>query len=192
MATVYIKNMVCNRCIMVVRSEVEKSGLEIDSITFGEVVTKDETISPEVLESLKKVLIGHGFEIIDDSKVRLIERIKAMVIQIIHRNDTINLKTNWSDLITEGVPYEYNYISNLFSGIAGITLEQYIIRQRVERVKELLLYDELTLSQIADKLGYSSVAHLSAQFKKVTGFTPSELKKSRSLDTVRKSLDAVS
>lgn len=184
--------MVCNRCIMVVRSEVEKSGLEIDSITFGEVVTKSETISPEVLESLKKVLIGHGFEIIDDSKVRLIERIKAMVIQIIHRNDTINLKMNWSDLVTEGVPYEYNYISNLFSGIAGITLEQYIIRQRVERVKELLLYDELTLSQIADKLGYSSVAHLSAQFKKVTGFTPSELKKSRSLDTVRKSLDAVS
>ena len=141
---------------------------------------------------LDAALVGHGFERIDDRKARLIESIKNKVIQLIHHSDKMNLRVNWSSLLSEEMHYEYNYLSNLFSSVEGITLEQYIIKQKIEKVKELLFYDELNLSEIADKLGYSSVAHLSAQFKKITGFTPSEMKKSRDLDQNRKPLDSIS
>src|SRR5687767_12080361 len=110
---------------------------------------------------------------------------------MIHRQDRLELKSNWSAILTEEFHYDYNYLSNLFSSVEGITLEQYIIRQKIEKAKELLFYDELNLSQIANRLGYSSFAHLSAQFKKVTGLTPSEMKKSRDLDHNRKSLDSI-
>jgi AraC family transcriptional regulator len=132
-----------------------------------------------------------GFERIDDRKARLIEAIKSKVIQMIHHSDKVDVRFNWSTVLSEELHYEYNYLSNLFSGVEGITLEQYIIRQKIEKVKELLFYDELNLSQIANRLGYSSVAHLSAQFKKVTGLTPSEMKKSRDLDHNRKPLDSM-
>jgi AraC family transcriptional regulator len=183
--------MVCDRCKMAVRQEVEKLGLTPENVTLGEVTIREEQIAPDTLDRLDKALFNLGFERIDDRKARLIESIKNKVIQIIHYGDPGNRKFNWSDILSEELNYEYNYLSNLFSSVEGITLEQYIIRQKIEKVKELLFYDELNLSQIAHKLGYSSVAHLSAQFKKITGFTPSALKKSRGINDARKSLDDI-
>lgn len=188
--TLHIKNMVCDRCKLVVRQELEKAGLKPEKVALGEITVQGE-IHPDVLGKLDKSLLDLGFERIDDKKARLIENIKRTVIELIHHGDPGNRKLNWSDILSDQLHYEYNYLSTLFSSVEGITLEQYIIRQKIERAKELLFYDELTLSEIADKLGYSSVAHLSAQFKKITGFTPSELKKSREIDKSRKSLDQI-
>lgn len=187
----YIKNMVCQRCILVVNQELNKIGLEPARISLGEVVL-DKEPDPEQLQQVDRSLQALGFERIDDRKSRIIESIKKKVIQVIHDDVSSLGKLTWSDMLANELHYEYNYLSHLFSSIEGITLEQYIIRQKIERAKELLFYDELNLSQIADALGYSSVAHLSAQFKKITGFTPSEMKKSRSLDQNRKPLDSVS
>ena len=192
MATLYIKNMVCNRCIMVVKQELERQGLHPEKVTLGEVTIKEDKLHEAQQTDLDSALMNLGFERIDDRKARLIEAIKNKIIQMIHHTDKVDLKFNWSSVLSEELHYEYNYLSNLFSSVEGITIEQYIIRQKIEKVKELLFYDELNLSQIADRLGYSSVAHLSAQFKKITGFTPSELKKSRDIDQNRKPLDSVS
>jgi YesN/AraC family two-component response regulator len=177
---------------MVVTQELEKQGLHPEKVLLGEVTITEDHLSDDQLNKLDAALVNLGFERIDDRKARLIESIKNKVIQLIHHTDKVNLKVNWSHLLSEELHYEYNYLSNLFSGVEGITLEQYIIKQKIERVKELLFYDELNLSEIADKLGYSSVAHLSAQFKKITGFTPSEMKKSRDLDRNRRPLDSIS
>lgn len=192
MTTLYIKNMVCDRCKLVVRQELERLGLKPVKVALGEVTLADDELPPEKLTQLDLALVNLGFERIDDRKARLIENIKNKVIEMIHYGDPGNRKLNWSALLSDSLHYEYNYLSNLFSSVEGITLEQYIIRQKIEKVKELLFYDELNLSEIAHKMGYSSVAHLSGQFKKVTGFTPSELKKSREIDQTRKSLDNVS
>lgn len=191
MKTLYIKNMVCNRCVMAVRQELERHGLHPEKVSLGEATIREDDLAEHQLTKLDKALVELGFERIDDRKGRIIELIKKKIIQVIHHSDKIDLKVNWSDLLSDELHYEYNYLSNLFSSVEGITLEQYIIRQKIEKVKELLFYDELTLSQIADKLGYSSVAHLSAQFKKVTGFTPSEMKKSRGNESHRKALDSL-
>lgn len=192
MTTLYIKNMVCNRCIMVVGQELERQGLHPEKVTLGEVTLREDKLTETQQAKLDAALVSLGFERIDDRKARLIESIKNKVIQTIHHSDKVDLKFNWSTVLSEELHYEYNYLSNLFSSVEGITLEQYIIRQKIERVKELLFYDELNLSEIADRLGYSSVAHVSAQFKKVTGFTPSELKKSRDIEQNRKPLDSIS
>ena len=192
MAILYIKNMVCNRCVMVVRQELERQGLHPEKVSLGEVTIQEDKLSDTQQTKLDSALLNLGFERIDDRKARLIQTIKNKIIQMMHHTDKVDLKFNWSSVLSEELHYEYNYLSNLFSSVEGITLEQYIIRQKIEKVKELLFYDELNLSQIADRLGYSSVAHLSAQFKKVTGFTPSELKKSRDIDQNRKPLDSVS
>jgi AraC family transcriptional regulator len=181
--------MVCNRCVMVVQQELEKLDLHPEKISLGEVVLKEEKLSPETLTHLDASLMALGFERIDDRKSRLIESIKKTVIELIHHANPGDRKFNWSTLLSEALHYEYNYLSTLFSSVEGITLEQYIIRQKIERAKELLFYDELSLSEIASQLGYSNVAHLSSQFKKVTGLTPSELKKNR--NEARKSLDAI-
>lgn len=191
MATLYIKNMVCNRCIAAVRQELERQGLYPERVTLGEAVIAGDELSGEQIRKLDEGLLALGFERIDDRKARLIEAIKNKVIKMIHHSDKVDLKFNWSVVLSEELHYEYNYLSNLFSGVEGITLEQYIIRQKIEKVKELLFYDELSLTEIADRLGYSSVAHLSSQFKKVTGFTPSGLKKSRGADGGRRPLDSV-
>jgi AraC-like DNA-binding protein len=175
----FVKNMVCNRCVAAVRQEFEKIGLHPEKVSLGEVEIKENSIADDVLQLLDSNLKGLGFERIDDRKARLIEGIKNKIIQLIHHSDQVDRKYNWSKLLSDEMHYEYNYLSNLFSSVEGITLEQYIIRQKIEKAKELLFYDELNLSQIASQLGYSSVAHLSAQFKKVTGMTPSELKKGR-------------
>ena len=183
--------MVCDRCKLVVKQELEKLGLKPEKVDLGSVTLQEEHIPVEVQAKLDSALTGLGFERIDDRRARVIESIKKTVIEKIHHGDAGSRKMNWSNILSEELHYEYNYLSNLFSSVEGITLEQYIIRQKIEKVKELLFYDELNLSEIAYKLGYSSVAHLSSQFKKVTGFTPSELKRSRSLDLSRKSLDNI-
>ncbi|CAD5282640.1 AraC-type DNA-binding protein [Imperialibacter sp. EC-SDR9] len=187
-----IKNMVCNRCILMIGQELEKQELQVRSIVLGEVELENETLSKEQFDRLDASLSLMGFERIDDRKAKLIESMKSLIIQFIHNKESSERKYNWSTVLSESLHFDYNYLSNLFSSVEGVTLEQYIIKQKIERVKELLFYDELTLSEIADKLGYSSVAHLSAQFKKMTGFTPSALKKSREIDMERKSLDHIS
>ena len=191
MTTLHIKNMVCNRCIAAVESVFNKHGLQTEKVALGQVVVKEDNLSKDRLDRLDAELLKLGFERIDDRKARLIEAIKNKVIQIIHHSDKVDLKFNWSTLLSEELNYEYSYLSNLFSSVEGVTLEQYIIRQRIEKAKELLFYDELNLSQISNRLGYSSVAHLSAQFKKVTGFTPSEMKKTRDIENHRKPLDSM-
>ncbi len=191
MTTFYVKNMVCNRCIMVVRQQLEGLGLHPEKVVLGEVALQEEDIHAEQWAAIDKALLATGFERIDDRKSRLIESIKNEVIKRIQHPEGLDRKSNWSTILAEALHYEYNYLSSLFSSVEGITLEQYIIRQKIERVKELLFYDERSLSEIAHLLGYSSVAHLSSQFKKITGLTPSELKKSRNADGTRKPLDHV-
>jgi AraC family transcriptional regulator len=191
MTTLYIKNMVCNRCIMVVEQELKKQGLHPEKVSLGEVTIVEDHLTNTQQQKLDESLVNLGFERIDDKKARLIESIKNKVIQTIHHTDQVRLKFNWSTLLSEELHYDYNYLSSLFSSVEGITLEQYIIRQKIEKAKELLFYDEQNLSEIAIRLGYSSVAHLSSQFKKVTGFTPSELKKSRLSNDSRKPIDSV-
>ena len=170
----YIKNMVCNRCKLMVRSEFEKSGLIPVSVELGEVETLEEPTAGQMLQ-LNNSLKGLGFEMIDNKKVRTIEKIKNAIIKLVHEAGDEN-KTNLSTYITAQVNQDYNYLSNLFSEVEGTTIEKYFIAHKIEKVKELLVYDELTLTEIADKLGYSNVAYLSNQFKKITGFTPSYFK----------------
>ncbi len=189
--TLYIKNMVCDRCITAVKHELEQQGLHPEKVTLGEATIAEQHLNDEQQKQLDASLVRLGFERIDDRKGRLIEAIKKSIIQKIHHTDKVDLKLNWSAVLADEMHYEYNYLSNLFSSMEGITLEQYIIRQKIERVKEFLFYDELTLSEIADRLGYSSVAYLSNQFKKVTGLTPSEMKRTRGSDSKRKPLDSV-
>ncbi|MDA3616621.1 helix-turn-helix domain-containing protein [Polluticaenibacter yanchengensis] len=185
--TVFIKNMVCNRCIMVVQSELDKLGLNVNSIRLGEVVLEEE-LSDEKKKLLEEVLIPLGFELIDDKKVRIIEKIKNIIIDLVHHQDN-DAKTNLSDVLISQLHHDYNYLSNLFSEVESTTIEKYFIAQKIEKVKELLVYDELSLSQIALRLNYSSVAYLSNQFKKVTGLTPSHFKQIR--EEKRKPLDEV-
>jgi YesN/AraC family two-component response regulator len=185
---VHIKNMVCNRCILVVEQELTKLGFHLDQVLLGEVHLKDN-LNDTQLHALDHALQAVGFERIDDRKGRLIEALKSKIIQTI-RDPKGTHHANWSKILSDELHYEYNYISSLFSSVEGITLEQYIIRQKIERAKELLFYDELTLSQIADALGYSNVAHLSAQFKKIAGLTPSQLKKNRNASD-RNALDEI-
>lgn len=191
MTTLYIKNMVCNRCKMAVHKELDRLGLHPEKVSLGEVTLMDDNLSTDILKQFDTALLSLGFERIDDRKARLIGAIKNKVIQMIHYPNGVERKFNWSTVLVDEMHYEYNYLSTLFSAVEGITLEQYIIRQKIERAKELLFYDELNLSEIANKLGYSSVAHLSGQFKKITGFTPSALKKSRETNQ-RKSIDNIS
>lgn len=184
----YIKNMVCGRCIKVVQEELVKLGLNPIDIELGIVKLEEEYLNPQQQAELTEVLNSLGFELLDSAKTRLIEQIKSAVINKIFHSKNIDEKVNWSKMISDLCFHEYNYLSTLFSSVEGITVEQYIIRQKIERVKELLFYNELNLSEIANKLGYSSIAHLSAQFKKVTGQTPSHFKKSRSS---RKAIDSI-
>ncbi len=175
METIYVKNMVCNRCIMVVQNELTRIGLHIEKISLGEVKLNDNLTGEKITE-IEKVLTPLGFELIDDKKSRLIEQIKNIIINHIHHQNN-KLNTNLSELISSELNHDYNYLSNTFSEVEGTTIEKYFIAQRIEKVKELLVYDELTLSEIAHRLNYSSVAYLSNQFRKITGLTPSHFKK---------------
>lgn len=169
--------MVCNRCIMVVQNELEKLGLATKDIKLGEVNFQRELIPSERI-ALGQALEPLGFEIIDDKKGRIIEKIKNIIIDLVHHQDN-DVKSNLSDILSEALQQDYNYLSNLFSEVEGTTIEKYFIAQKIEKVKELLVYDELSLSEIALRLNYSSVAYLSNQFKKVTGLTPSHFKQIR-------------
>jgi len=157
-----------------VKAQLENKGLRPLSVNLGEVEIEEE-LSKARLSQLDTSLKSVGFELIDDKKSQTIEKIKNVIIKLVHHSDH-NIKTNLSAFITSQIHQDYNYLSNLFSAIEGTTIEKYFITQRIERVKELIVYDEFTLSEIADQLGYSSVAYLSNQFKKITGFTPSYFK----------------
>lgn len=180
--------MVCQRCKMVVQAEMEKLKLHPVNIALGEVDIEEKELSKAQLHELSDALKAVGFELLDDRKSKLIEQIKTFVIETVHYKDEQPRK-NYSELLSQHLHHDYSHLSNLFSQVEGITIEQYIITQKIEKVKELLLYDELSLSEIAFQLGYSSTAHLSAQFKKLTGFTPSQFKQTGRQS--RKSLDSV-
>ena len=160
---------------MIVESELENLGLHYTHVELGEVKIKGN-ISGKKHNALKVALRRSGFELMDDKKAVIIEKIKNVIIEMIHYSDDMP-KTNFSDYLSEKLNHDYSYLSRLFSEVKGTTIEHYIIAHKIERVKELLVYNELTLSEIAWKLHYSSVAHLSNQFKKVTGLTPSFFKK---------------
>jgi AraC family transcriptional regulator len=185
----YVKNMVCNRCIKVVKEEFEKLGVAIKNISLGEVEIEQ---SIETLPSvkIKEVLEKNGFELIENKKAKAVEKIKSFLIKTIYENENAISETHkYSQLIEKELGLDYNYLSSLFSSQESITIEQYIILQKIERAKELLKYGELTLSEIAYKLGYSSVQHLSNQFKKITGFTASQFKSMTK--NMRKPLDKI-
>jgi YesN/AraC family two-component response regulator len=166
--------MVCSRCKMVVKNQLESEGFRLISVNLGEVEIEGD-LSKGQLSQLDTSLKTLGFELIDDKKSQTIEKIKNAIVTLVHHSDQ-NIKTNLSSFIASQIHQDYNYLSNLFSEVEGTTIEKYFIAQRIERVKELIVYDELSLSEIADQLGYSSVAYLSNQFKKITGFTPSYFK----------------
>jgi len=169
--TLYIKYMVSLRCKMMVKEELKKLGLKYVIVDLG-MVEILEDITNEQREALSKNLLKSGLELLDDKKAILIEKIKNVIIEMIHYTDEIP-DVNYSDYISEKLDYDYTYLANTFSEVKGTTIQQFIIIHKIERVKELLLYDELNLTEISYKLHYSSVQHLSNQFKKITGLTPS-------------------
>ena len=169
--------MVCNRCKMAVEDLFEELGFQDYTVRIGTVILSDEHVDADSLEQIGIKLLSLGFELIDDKKSKLMEAIKITVVSKIFHGTLTDYQLNWSSLITEEIPYDYKYLSQLFSSVEGITIEQYIILQKIEKVKELIVYNEHSLSEIAWKLNYSSVAHLSNQFKKVTGMRPKEFKR---------------
>lgn len=180
--------MVCHRCKMVVSAELQKLNLHPLNIALGEVVVEEKELTKDQRNKLTTALKAMGFELIDDRRSKLIDQIKTFVIESVHYKDE-QPKKNYSHMLSQHLHHDYSHLSNLFSEVEGITIEQYIINQKIEKVKELLMYDELSLTQIALQLGYSSTAHLSNQFKKLTGFTSSQFKQMGIKS--RKSLDDV-
>ena len=170
----YIKNMVSSRCKMLVKQELIKLGLHFIIVELGEVEIM-ENISGEQREQVKIALFNSGLELMDDKRSILIEKIKNTVIEMVYYTDQI-IKTNFSDFITKKLNHDYTYLANLFSEVQGTTIEQFVISHKIERIKELIIYGELNITEIAWKMNYSSVAHLSNQFKKVTGLSPSHFK----------------
>jgi AraC-like DNA-binding protein len=184
----HIKNMVCNRCIMTVRQLLDKTGLSYKNVRLGQVELANDP-EPGQLERLNNSLLQSGFELLDDKKSRTVEKIKTVIVSLVQGYDEDEFNKKLSAILEEKLHMDYHYLTTLFSSVEGVTIEKYVILQRVEKVKELLAYDELSLSEIAYKLGYSSVQHLSQQFKKVTGFTPSQFKQLK--ENQRKPLDKI-
>ncbi|MCX6236300.1 MAG: helix-turn-helix domain-containing protein [Bacteroidia bacterium] len=170
----YIKYMVSNRCKLAVKETLKRLGLHFILIELGEVEIM-ENISEEQREQVRIALDAAGFELMDDKRSVLIEKIKNIVVEMVHHSDEI-VKVNFSDYLSEKINHDYTYLANLFSEVQGSTIEQFIISHKVERIKELIIYDELNITEIAWKMNYSSVAHLSNQFKKVTGLSPSHFR----------------
>ncbi|MEQ8520479.1 MAG: AraC family transcriptional regulator [Cytophagales bacterium] len=187
--SIHIKNMVCNRCKLVVEAIFRDIDVEPVAINLGEVKLL-HPLNERQTTAIKKALLEKGFELIDDRKSLLLEKTKSLVIDKIHHHKHFELKINWSHYLAEKLDEDYSHISSLFSLVEGITLEQYIIKQKIEKVKEYLFYDELSVKEIAYQLGYSSVAHLSTQFKKVTGLSPSQFKENRD-NSIRRSIDQI-
>lgn len=180
--------MVCDRCIRAVNNIFSKNNFSVKNVELGEIEIEEKNLGERVgivEEELKK----EGFEIVDEKKAKIIEGIKNVIINLVHHNKSANKDLKYSQIFEQKLLKDYSFLSRIFSETEGVTIENYIIRQRIERVKELLLYDEKTLSEIAYEMNYSSVAHLSSQFKKITGLTPSQFKnlkghKRQSLDKI--------
>ena len=179
--------MVCIRCKMVVKEELTKLGLHYTSVELGEAEIL-EKISVEQHDQFKVALLKSGLELMDDKKSVLIQRIKNVIIELVHYSEE-PLVVNFSEFLSQKLDHDYTYLANLFSEVQGTTIEKFIIAHKIERVKELLVYNELNLTEIAYQMHYSSVAHLSTQFKKVTGLTPSHFKQLK--DKRRSMLDDV-
>ncbi|MBK7027792.1 MAG: helix-turn-helix transcriptional regulator [Bacteroidales bacterium] len=171
---IYIKYMVSIRCKMLVKSELEKLGLQFGVVDLGVVDIKG-SLTDEQHAALKSALLKSGLELMDDKRSILIDRIKSLIVEMIHYSDEMPKVKN-SEYISEKLNMDYTYLTNLFSEVTGVTIEQYIINHKIEKIKEFLLYDELSITEISYRLNYSSVAHLSNQFKKATGLTPSYFK----------------
>jgi AraC family transcriptional regulator len=175
-STLYVKNMVCDRCIRVVRDELTKTGLDVRSVSLGEVVVGGSS-KDLPMDKIKSILDENGFELIEDRKAKTIERMKLAILKFVREDrEKLDRKLKFSEYLSKELGLDYHFLSTLFSSVENVTIEQYVILQRIERAKELLKYGELTLSEIAYKLGYSSVQHLSNQFKSVTGFTPTRFR----------------
>lgn len=171
----FFKYMVSIRCKMVVRAELEKLGLHITTVELGEAVIQED-ISSEMRDGLNTALKKSGIELMEDKKSIIIEKIKSVIVELVHYSEE-PLDVNLSDHLSQKLSLNYTYLANLFSESQGVTIEHFHIMHKIERVKELLIYDELNVTEIAWKMNYSSVAHLSNQFKKLTGLTPSFFKK---------------
>ena len=185
MFKLYVKNMVCDRCKLVVKQVLEKVGMDYTAVELGEVVLPSKPLI-KLLHQFQKDIEDFGFELIEDKNSRIISKIKGLALSFIDEHEG---GENFSEVVTESLHKDYGSLSSLFSEVEGITIEKFLILQRVERVKELLVYDELSLGEIAHRLGYSSINHISAQFKKVTGLSPSHFKKIKAQK--RQSLDKV-
>ena len=170
----YVKNMVCIRCKMVVKAELQELGLHCTYVELGEAEVL-ENISPLQREQIKTALLKSGLELMDDKKSVLIQKIKNVIVELVHYSEE-PLTIKFSEYLSQKLHHDYTYLANLFSEVQGTTIEKFLISHKIERVKELLVYDELNLTEIAYQMHYSSVAHLSTQFKKVTGLTPSHFK----------------
>ncbi|PKL85868.1 MAG: AraC family transcriptional regulator [Ignavibacteriae bacterium HGW-Ignavibacteriae-1] len=170
----YIKYMVCIRCKMVVASELENLGIQYKNLTIGEVEVSED-MSDEDKEKLDFNLRRSGLELMNNRKSQIIEKIKNVIIEMVHYTEDME-PVHFSEVLSEKLHLDYTYLSNLFSEVTGVTIQQFVIKHKIERVKELLVYDELNISEIAWKLNYSSVQHLSTQFKKVTGLSPTHFK----------------
>lgn len=166
--------MVSARCKLAVKEELKKLGLHFIVVELGEIEIMED-ISAETREKLRAALLSTGLELMDDKKAMLIEKIKTVITDMIHNSSDIP-KLNYSDFISQKLDYDYTYLSNIFSEVKGITIQQFIIINKIERAKELLMYNEFNLTEISYQLHYSSVAHLSNQFKKITGLSPSQFK----------------
>ncbi len=182
----HIKNMVCNRCIRVVKESLEKIGLEIRDIDLGHAVISGEFVDKNLI---RNVLLEAGFELIEDKKHQLVDQVKSIIIDLIQRQSLENMQQSYSEYISARMQKDYHQLSSLFSSYENTTIEKFIILQKIEKVKELLVYDELSLKEIAFLLGYSSTGHISRQFKQITGFTPTGFKALKFHH--RKSLDSV-
>lgn len=172
---IFIKNMVCNRCILVVTEMLKDLHLTPLKVELGMAIVQEQ-LQPADRETIKAALEKYGFELIDDKRMCVIEQIRTAIIELVHYEDNTS-KLKLSEYLKEKCHYDYSFLSKLFSEVNGISIEKYYIAQKVERIKELLVYDELSISEIADLLQYSSVAHLSTQFHNVTGMSPSQFKR---------------
>lgn len=184
----YIKNMVCDRCILIVKQQFEALGLKVTAISLGKIVTDPEPDANQIA-AIGTMLEGLGFELIDKEKDQLVEQIKTQIINLVHYSDLNEVNHSILQTVAEQLNKDVAYLSRLFSESEGLTIEKYIIQQKVEKVKELLEYGELNLNEIAYKMGYSSSAHLSTQFKLLTGLTPSKYKAAAS--NGRRALDKI-
>jgi AraC-like DNA-binding protein len=173
---IHIKNMVSLRCKIVVKDSLNSLGIQYSCVDLGEVKISDDSISETKRIALEKLLNRYGLELMDEKKSTIVERIKNIIVKMIHYSDELP-KEKISVFLSQKLNHNYTYLSNLFKEVTGSTIQHYIVLHKTEKIKELILYDELTLNEIMHALNYSSVAHLSAQFKKTTGITPSDFKK---------------